>query len=177
MTIETERLIIRPVVLDDLKEVQQIDADFNNSEYVYYDTPHNISENELKLIPPGENLFIVSLKQEKTLTGYINFYKENGIYNLGYCFHRSYQHKGYETESIAAFLNYQHSRGIKECIVGTAEENKPSVKFLKKLGFKEFYRHKLFFHKDSNGKPIVFTSIWTKRKLPITEFDVKYKVY
>ena len=149
MTIETERLIIRPVILDDLKEVQQIDADFNNSEYVYYDTPHNISENELKLI-----LFIVSLKQEKTLTGYINFYKENEKYNLGYCFHRSYQHKGYATESIVAFLNYQHSRGIQECIAGTAEKNIPSVKFLKKLGFEQYKKEILSFHKN-----VFFTGI------------------
>lgn len=172
MTIETERLIIRHVIPDDLKVLQQIDDDFNNSEYVYYDTPHHISENELKLIPPGEHLFIVSLKNEKTGIGYINFYREAGIYSIGYCFHRSYQHKGYATESVVAFLNYQHSRGVQECIAGTAEKNIPSVKFLKKLGFEQYKKEILSFHKN-----VSFTGIWAKRTLPITEFDIKYEVY
>ena len=173
MTIETERLIIRHLNIDDdLKDLQSIESDFSTSEYVDYDCKHPTTEYEITRMLERLTLFMVFLKTENKGIGYITFYKDRNEYDLGYCFHRSYQHKGYATESIVAFLNYQHSKGIQECIAGTAEKNIPSVKFLKKLGFEQYKKEILSFHKN-----VFFTGIWAKRTLPITEFNIKYEVY
>ena len=89
--------------------------------------------------------------------GYIAFnIRENGSYEIGYCFHSAYHGKGYARQSHKAALEYMRGRGIKHFVAGTAIKNLPSVKLLESLGFAKIEEEKVSFYKDENGNDIVF---------------------
>ena len=54
-------------------------------------------------------------------------------------------------------IEYAKSIKIKKLVSGTALENVPSVKLLKKLNFTETGRETCSFTCDADGKPIYFT--------------------
>ena len=163
MILKTERLTIRHIVADDWKSIRDIWADFNSSEYAQYDTPH-ITENanvqariaKWAAANSGTEHMFFAICLDETVIGYIAFnIRENG-YEIGYCFHSAYHGKGYAKESMIALFDYLRTLGITNFSAGTAINNTQSVKLLTSLGFKLVEQEKVSFHKDANGKDIVF---------------------
>ena len=138
--IKTDRLYIRKLRVDDWKEMQNIFADFNKSEYAIYDAPLPTEDNAAKELVQkfaDSNLFfVIYLLDKNEMIGYVCFHRDADKYDLGYCFHSSYHSKGYAYEGITALMEY-FSRVYKArtFTAGTAIANVPSCKLLKKLGF------------------------------------------
>lgn len=90
----------------------------------------------VKRFAESELFFAVFLKESDDMIGYICFHKNQRIYDLGYCFHSAYHSNGYAYESTKAVLEYCISKhGITHFTAGTAIDNTPSCRLLKKLGF------------------------------------------
>lgn len=149
--IETDRLYIRELEADDWMHMQRIALDFRQSEYVIYDMPLPIEDEEIKSLTKrlseSKLFFAVFLKDKPDMIGYVCFHNDNGIYDLGYCFHSYYQKKGYGFESCKKMLEYMEQKyEVKQFTAGTALENEPSCKLLGKLGFVLNGTEELSFH-------------------------------
>ncbi|MBQ8278469.1 MAG: GNAT family N-acetyltransferase [Roseburia sp.] len=161
MELKTDRLYIRNMRATDWLEVQKIFIDFNHSEYVYYDSPLPVEDKEaekLTKIFADSNLFFAVFEAGAAeMVGYVCFHDDNGKYDVGYCFHSAYHGKGYAFESVNALMKYfREEIGVKTFTAGTAIENVPSCKLLKKLGFACVSVEPRTFHKDDAGNDILF---------------------
>lgn len=140
MELETSRLYIRNLRQTDWQEMKNIFIDFNNSKYAVYDRPlptdDDAAQALTKQFAESNLFFAVFLKTSDDMLGYVSFHKDGDKYDLGYCFHCAHHAKGYAYESTKALIEYL----VKECgaagfTAGTAIDNMPSCRLLKKLGF------------------------------------------
>ena len=158
--IYTNRLLIRELIAEDWRDMQRIAVDFQKSEYAIYDMPLPTRDKEIKALTTQfaeSHLFFAAIL-DKIMIGYVCFHEDNGIYDLGYCFHSDYQGKGYAGEACCAVMEYiKKTRSVKAFSSGTALRNIPSLRLLERLGFVLHKTEKLSFHKDENGNDIVFT--------------------
>ncbi len=112
--------------------------DFSQSPYAVYDAPLPTDEGGArdltKQFARSGLFFAVCLSGQ--VIGYVGFHEADGRYDLGYCFHTAWQGKGYAYESASALLDVlaEKSPGA-EFTAGTALDNIPSCRLLKKLGF------------------------------------------
>lgn len=157
--IYTNRLLIRELISEDWRDMQRIAADFQKSEYAVYDMPLPVQDEEIKALTNqfAESCLFFAVMLDKIMIGYICFHEDNGIYDLGYCFHSDYQGKGYASEACCAIMEYiEKTKAVKAFSSGTALKNIPSCRLLEKLGFVLNKTEKISFHKDENGNDIVF---------------------
>ena len=157
--IYTNRLLIRELISEDWHDMQRIAADFQKSEYAIYDMPLPIQDEEIEALTNqlAESHLFFAAMLDKNMIGYICFHENNGIYDLGYCFHSDYQGKGYASEACHAVMEYiEKTRNVKAFSSGTALKNIPSLRLLERLGFVLSKTEKLSFHKDENGNDIIF---------------------
>ncbi|MBQ7343805.1 MAG: GNAT family N-acetyltransferase [Clostridia bacterium] len=140
MRLETCRLFIRQLNESDWQEMQKVFIDFNNSKYAIYDMPLPTEDEESKTLTKRfadtKLFFAVFLKNSNDMIGYVCFHKNGDKYDLGYCFHSAYHSNGYAYESADALIKYITTEyGANHFTAGTALDNKPSCKLLKKLSF------------------------------------------
>lgn len=140
MRLETSRLYIRRLYETDWQEMKNIFIDFSKSKYAVYDMPLPTEDPEVKALTKrfadSHLFFAVFLKGSDDLIGYVCFHKNGDQYDLGYCFHSAYHSNGYAYESIKTLMEYFASEyGAAGFTAGTAVDNIPSCRLLKKLGF------------------------------------------
>ncbi len=140
MELDTNRLFIRLLNESDWREIKNIWIDFNHSKYAVYDRSLPIDDGEVKTLTKrfaDSNLFFaVFLKKSNDMIGYICFHKNKDQYDLGYCFHSAYHSNGYAYESTNALIHYFVDEcGATHFTAGTAIDNLPSCRLLRKLGF------------------------------------------
>ena len=171
-------LHIRELTSEDWQAMQRIAVDFRNSEYAVYDMPLPIREDEIKALTKqfAENRLFFAVLLDEKMIGYVCFHEDNGIFDLGYCFHSDYQGNGYAREACSAILEHiEKTKSVKTFTAGTALENIPSCKLLEKLGFVLEKTETLSFHKDEYGTDIVFEGgIFVKKPKEMINDD-KYK--
>ena len=157
--IYTNRLLIRELNSEDWQDMQRIAADFQKSEYAVYDMPLPAQDEEIRALtkPFAESHLFFAVMLEKSMIGYVCFHEDNGIYDLGYCFHSDYKGKGYASEACSAVMEHiERTRAVKAFSSGTALKNIPSCRLLQRLGFVLTGTETLSFHKDENGNDIFF---------------------
>ncbi len=161
--IKTERLFVRHVCSEDWRAYQSIWTAVEQTEYAQYDCKHDTDDDIVRskiekwttLRDSIAHMFF-SVCLESTVIGYIAAHRNEESYEIGYCFHPNYHSKGYAKESVAAVINEIKKTGVKRITAGTGIKNISSVKLLKSLGFTQIETEKVSFHKDKNGKDIVF---------------------
>lgn len=159
MQIKTNRLLIRELAPSDWRSMRNISADFQKSEYAVYDMPLPVDEAEIIALTGqlADTKLFYAVPLHDVMIGYICFHEDNGSYDLGFCFHSDYQGKGYAFESCRAMMDYMAAeKGVRTFTAGTALNNRPSCKLLQRLGFTLKGRERLSFHKDAQGRDIVF---------------------
>ena len=157
--IKTNSLLIRELVPEDWKEVQNIALDFRKSEYAVYDMQLPVQDEEIKALTKqfAESHLFFAVMLDEFMIGYVCFHEKDSIFDLGYCFHSDAQGKGYAYEACSATTKYiEKTRTVKAFTSGTALKNIPSCRLLEKLGFVLTETESLSFHKDEHGKDIVF---------------------
>lgn len=163
MQIESERLIIKDITMDDWKRVKEILADFNSSPYAQYGNPHNtedacVKEKVAEWVNYNNGnerrFFAVCVKE--TMIGYVGLYSKEVGYELGYCFHSDFQGKGYAKETLKAIIKYFNEQGTTQFVIRTAKKNLPSIKLITSLDFTSVGEENISFYKDSEGNDIVF---------------------
>lgn len=146
LTMETERLILRPFVMDDAQAM--FDTWANDPEVTKYLTwpPHESVETTKKIVSQwveqykkSERLnFAIVLKENSQLIGGIDVAGYlGGVHGtpvLGCAIARKYWNSGYVTEATKCVLTLLFAKGYKEVRIDAQVENLGSNKVIQKCG-------------------------------------------
>lgn len=148
--IETERLILRPLVAEDVHRLFLLDSNPQVMKYVGQPvlTEPRQSQAVIEMIQAqyekfGIGRFAVIEKESNFLIGWAGLkfvdYKVNGyqnFYEIGYRFLPEFWGKGYATESNKPFVDRAFNEmGVNELFAYAHEDNTGSHHVLQKLGF------------------------------------------
>ncbi len=156
--LETERLLLRPLTLDDAPAVFQWTSDERVTKYMSYPTHTDIRQTEewIKSTFTDESewnwAFVLKSENRVIGTGGIgpNAYMK-GYWGIGYNFHYDYWHKGYCTEAMKAVISFVHNElGVNKICSDHTIENPRSGKVMEKCGLK--FHHYGEYSKIDNSK-------------------------
>lgn len=139
--IETERLILRPLVPEDAESVFEWGSDPEVNKYLIYPLYTKVEDVVTWLKgrniddPDNYDLGIV-LKENGELIGSGGLcYKEEGIWSMGYNIKRKYWGHGYVPEAMKGIIDHiKKTREVKVVEAEFAAENKKSGRVMEKLG-------------------------------------------
>ena len=143
LTLETERLILRPFDIDDAEDMFYGWAnDAEVAKYVNWKPHKNVDETRALLSywvseyeKPQRLNFAIVLKSENRLIGGIDVVDyENNIPVIGYNISKAYWNNGYMTEACKCLLNYLLSQGFSEVKIDAVVENIGSNRVIQKCG-------------------------------------------
>lgn len=142
----TKRLIMRrcaetdaPFFLDLLTSLSWIENIGDRGVYCLSDARRYI---RTKIFPgykrPGMGNWLVCLK-DGTPVGCVGVYERPGLElpDFGFAFLEVYHGKGYALEASRSGMDLAQKAGLTELLAITLPTNKPSIRLLKKLGFRE----------------------------------------
>lgn len=144
--IETSRLILRPVSIDDVDDMFEYASDPETVEQVTF-YAHDSKETTLNSIkdifitrPERGNpeAFAIVLKATGKMLGTCDFFKGYGqdTYEMGYILNKKYWRQGIAFEAAQAVLNYAFNGfGVRRMMVRHLSENNKSEGLIRKLGF------------------------------------------
>lgn len=145
--LETDRLILRKICSEDIKEIFDCwMRDEAVSRYMWWKASDDINDTrefvefELGNIENDRwNRWIIVLKETSEIIGtcLIYFNDEENNWDISYNLGRKYWGKGYASEAMGEVMRYAGEiLNIKECIAIHAAENPASGHVIRKLGFK-----------------------------------------
>lgn len=145
--IETERLIIRPLLITDAEHIFKTwTSDPRVTKFMTYSTNKSVTDTKQWLESVAANddndkRFEAGfqLKETGKLIGSGGaYYKaQYDRWSIGYNIAFDYWHKGYTTEAVRAIVDYLHKeKGIKHFISDHAVDNPNSGKVMEKIGMK-----------------------------------------
>ena len=137
--IETARLILGPVTLDDAPAVFQWAGDPEVNRYMSYPLHKSVDETRawISSITPDALEFGFYRKDNGQLIGTGGVGKNtDGVHELGYNLRRDAWGRGYATEAAQAMLAWAyHSLGVRDFVLGHAILNRASGNVARKCGF------------------------------------------
>ena len=138
--IETERLLLRPLTVNDAVDVFEWVGDPIVNRYMPYILYRDLEqvENWLRTVNEEDNEFALCLKEAKKVigSGSIVFDPETNAYRLGYNINRSFWQKGYATEAAKAMIQWAYDNlNARDFTAKHATDNIASGKVLIKCGF------------------------------------------
>lgn len=143
LTLETDRLILRPFEITDAEEMfNGWASDPEVTKYLTWDTHKSIDETRYVLDmwikeyeDPKRLNFAIVLKNENKLIGGIDVVGyEEGVPVIGYNLSRKYWNKGYMTEACKCLLDYLFSVGYNKVRIDAMTENTGSNRVIEKCG-------------------------------------------
>jgi len=148
MLLETNRLVIRPISIEDKNAVFEYRSDTKTNKYQGW-IPKTIDDvvtfinKTAKQINLPETWFQVVIQEKETqkIIGDIGihfFGKENKQVEIGCTLHKKFQHKGYATESLKRVIEYLFNELDKHRIITSIDpENISSIELVKRIGFRK----------------------------------------
>jgi len=147
--LQTERLILRPLSLDDAEHIFKTwTNDPDVEKYMIWDLHQTVNDTiewlktEVSKIKSNDNYtWGMISKENKELFGTISIHKEKNsdIFILGYNIAKAYWSNGFTTEAGKTVLQFANNTlGITKFFCRHAVENIASMKVIKKLGFVYF---------------------------------------
>lgn len=144
--LETERLILRPLSLDDAEHIFKTwTSDPDVEKYMIWDLHQTVNDTidwlrkEVDAINSDDNYtWGMVLKNNNDLFGNISIHrgKNNDVFILGYNIAKSYWGNGFTTEAGRKVIDFaSRDLNIKKFFCRHATENIASMKVIKKLGF------------------------------------------
>ena len=146
MIFETERLVIRKLLINDLQPFFELESNAKVLQYATGEVKTELEcEKELKeLIKKYENdandfwIYAITRKEDKQFVGTVALVKdESGDDEIGYRFIERFWGNGYATETCDGLIVYCRKIGMKKIIGNVVNENIASERILKKFGFKK----------------------------------------
>lgn len=161
--LETERLILRPLSVNDFDAVYAYESDYETVKFMYalsfkpgYVVPEENTytflqecETEWQKDVPAFYEFAVVEKVSKKLIGHIAAYHldtdqmEASVYpacELGWIFNRAFWGKGYCTEAALKIKQFAlETLGVKKLVAHCDERNLASARVMEKLGMKKIW--------------------------------------
>lgn len=148
MILETERLTLRPITLDDKNDVFDYRSDSQTNKYQGW-IPTSVSDVEVFIrksanqinVPQTWFQFVIVEKNTQKIIGDlgINFFDfENYQAEIGCTLNRDFQNKGYATESLTRVIDYLFGALKKHRIITSLDpNNKNSIRLVERLGFRK----------------------------------------
>ena len=143
LTLETERLILRPFQIEDAEDMfYGWTSDIEVAKYVAWN-PHESIEATKALLkqwlleyekPERLNFAIVKKEDNKLIGGIDVVSYHDGKPVIGYNLSRKYWNKGYMTEACKCLINYLNSQGYNEILIDALEGNAASNRVIQKCG-------------------------------------------
>lgn len=139
-TLETDRLVLKPLSINDLDDYHEYSGDEETLKYDYL--PHKtLKESEEGLVtwylsaPLGK--YGLFLKSSGKLIGNINFRPEtNEKVFIGYTLNKKFWKRGYATEALQKLISLSFNQlDIKQILAKVHSEDRASIALLIKLGF------------------------------------------
>lgn len=143
LTLETERLLLRPFRLEDAEAMfEGWTSDEEVTKYLTWPTHENVEVTrallefwEEEYEKPERMNFAIVLKAEGKLIGGIDIVRyDNGIPVIGYNLSRPYWNCGYMTEACRCVLDHLFSLGFHEVKIDAMVENIGSNRVIQKCG-------------------------------------------
>ncbi len=140
--LETDRLMLRPVTLDDADAVFAWTSDPRVSKFMSYTTSKDITET-INWITSTFNdetewNWVFILKSENRVIGAGSIAADKflqGHWGIGYNLHYDYWYKGYCTEAMKAIIDFAHRQlGVNKICSEHAVDNPRSGKVMEKCG-------------------------------------------
>ncbi|MBR4362778.1 MAG: GNAT family N-acetyltransferase [Ruminococcus sp.] len=142
-TIETERLILRPLTIEDAEDVFAWTSDERVSKYMIYTTHSDISVTKawLESTTDLENEYLWGFvrKSDGELigSGSIRLRTEENRWSFGYNLRYDCWNMGYTTEAVHAMMDYvREKHGAKRFIAEHAADNPASGRVIEKCGLR-----------------------------------------
>jgi RimJ/RimL family protein N-acetyltransferase len=144
MIFETERLLIRKLILADLEPFHQLESNPNVLKYATGEVK-NLEENKKELLDLISRydkhyndfwIYAIERKSDKIFVGTLALVKDNIDDEIGYRFLEKYWGNGYGFQVCKATIVYCKQIGVKKLIGYVVDENIASAKILEKLNFK-----------------------------------------
>ncbi len=146
LTIETERLTIRPICREDasgffaLRQDRTVTAMMGFSPYVKLEEAERYVVTRMQMMAEGNCLFwAITLKESGSFIGSVclwNFRLEEGRTEIGYELLPAFHGKGYASEAIRAVSQYAFSEIGFACVDALVDpKNMPSLQVLSRNGF------------------------------------------
>lgn len=137
--IETERMILRPLTIEDAPDVFEWAGDAIVNKYMPYPLHENVhvAEEWIRSLK-DKNEFGFCLKETGKVigAGSIVYREENKAYELGYNLNRNFWGMGYATEAAKAMIEWAYKNlDAKDFFARHANENKASGNVIAKCGF------------------------------------------
>ncbi len=115
-TIETERLLLRPLTMADDEAIYAYGSDPEVTKYVLFDTHNSITDSQIFLHLTLDQYanqepaaLAIELKDNKMLIGtigYLNWHRDHKRIEIGYALSQDYWNKGYVTEATNALIDH-----------------------------------------------------------------------
>ena len=166
--IQTERLVIRPFELSDLKTTHEYASDIENTIYMMH-LPNNTEQETKKFLVrvtdewakeiPQFYEFAISLADNHIGGVSVSLDESRQIGELGWIIHKAYQCSGYATEAAIAVLDFAvNNLKVKKIIAHCDYRNEASIRVMQKIG-------------------LVLESTDGKRRYKDTEQDIQELMY
>ena len=148
MILETERLFIRPIVIDDKNEIFEYRSDKEMNKYQGW-IPETIEDVETfigkisKQINTPETWFQFAIVNKEThkLVGDLGIHfidSENKQVEIGCTLNKDFQNKGFATESVKKVIDYLFNNLNKHRIIASIDpNNKNSIRLVERIGFRK----------------------------------------
>ena len=148
MNLETKRLIIRPVILEDRDEIFKYRCDKETNKYQGW-IPETIDDVETfigkiaKQIDEPETWFqfVMIEKKTKEIIGDLGIHfsdNENKQVEIGCTLNRDFQNEGYATESVNRVIDYLFKDLKKHRITASIDPgNTSSIRLVERIGFRK----------------------------------------
>jgi ribosomal-protein-alanine N-acetyltransferase len=162
--LETERLILRPLVETDVDAIYAMRSDADVMRFIRESQNRRESANWIELVSSrwtSEKIGFCAIieKSSEKFIGWCGLWqlKETGETEVGYAVAKEFWGKGYATEAALEFLNYAFEQLRSEKIVAVAQpENTASRRVMEKLGMRYDYTGEFY------GRDLVHYSITMK---------------
>ncbi|MDP3916101.1 MAG: GNAT family N-acetyltransferase [Bacteroidota bacterium] len=148
MILETKRLIIRPIALDDKDEIFEYRSDRETNKYQGW-IPTTVADVEIfigkiskQINEPGTWFqFAIVEKETKKVVGDLGvhfFDSENKQVEIGCTLNKYFQHQGYATEAVKSVIDYLFKELNKHRIITSIDpDNKNSIRLVERIGFRK----------------------------------------
>ena len=169
MMIETNRLLLRKMQMDDFSDILEIYSHEETFKYELVSTKYDYEVKELMLnvlesykYEYFDQLeYVVELKETRKVIGLVTFYFKDPsqfICEIGGWINFKYESQGYSLEIGQAILEYLiNIKGCKKVFCSTAYENTKSWKLIERLGFeKEGHIRMAIWSKDEYFDEVLY---------------------
>lgn len=140
---QTERLIFRNVILNDLEDIYEFCSDKEVSKYVSWEPHKNLLETEEvinNLFLPNKYVFSIVEKKSKKCIGIFELRPEikNNAVKFGYVLNRDFWNKGYMSETLKFMIEYAFNiLKVNRVYSMHIKENIASGRVMEKCGLKK----------------------------------------